>query len=41
MVLHNTQDILTVHRRGLALAALVLVAAALLMPTLRTTQGLL
>jgi hypothetical protein len=41
MVLHNTQDILIARRRGLGRAALVFVAAALLMPTLGATQGLL
>ena len=41
MVLHNTQDILIVRRRGLCRAALGFVAAALLMPTLGATQGLL
>ena len=41
MVLHNTQDFLVVRRRGLCRAALVFVAAALLIPTLGATQGLL
>ena len=41
MVLHNTQDFPVVRRRDLCRAALVFVAAALLMPTLGATQGLL
>ena len=41
MVLHNTQDILMVCRRHLGWAALVVIAAVLLMPTLGAAQGLL
>jgi hypothetical protein len=41
MFLHNTRDILGLRRRVFGLAALAMVAAALLMPTLSAAQGLL
>jgi hypothetical protein len=41
MFLHNTRDILGLRRRVCGLAALAMVAAALLMPTMGAAQSLL